>query len=176
MKLMEREGYGIPLMPNYLREYGLRPPDFNYDGGYFVVNFYGREKSSPEYRLRPEHRSQLKPRQLEILNLIWERGRVTSEEITKKFDITRETATQDFRKLLELGLIERKGSGRAPTMYLRVFNSDYFLRYVLLEDNSSFISLITIIRAQHSVRNTSVFRQVSYMEALLSDSCQICVR
>ena len=113
MKLMEREGYGIPMMSSLLKNYGLRPPDFGYDGGYFVVTLYGREKSSPMYRIRPEHRSQLTSRQLEILNLIWERGRVTSEDITKKFNITRETANQDFRKLLKLGLIERKGIGRA---------------------------------------------------------------
>lgn len=113
MDLMEREGYGIPDMPSQLRDYGLRPPDFDYDGGYFVVTLYGREKSSPVYRLSPEHRSQLKSRQLEIINLIWERGRITSEEITKKFDITRETANKDFRKLLSFNLIERKGRGRA---------------------------------------------------------------
>jgi len=117
MTLMEREGYGIPMMPSRLREYGLRPPDFDYDGGYFVVSFYGREKSSPIYRIRPEHRVQLAPRQLEILELIWERGRVKSREIAKEFEITRETANQDFRKLLELGLIERKGVGRG-TYYI----------------------------------------------------------
>ena len=117
MKLMEREGYGIPEMPSRLGDYGLRPPDFGYDGGYFVITFYGREKSSPIYRIRPEDRSQLKPRQSDILNLIWEHGRITSEETIKKFNITRETANQDFRKLLNLGLIERKGSGRA-TYYI----------------------------------------------------------
>jgi len=113
MDLMEREGYGIPNMPSQLKDYGLRPPDFDYDGGYFVVTFYGREKSSPIYRIPQEMFTQLTTRQREILNLIWERGRITSEEITKKFDITRETANQDFRKLLGLGFIERKGTGRA---------------------------------------------------------------
>jgi ATP-dependent DNA helicase RecG len=113
MKLMEREGYGIPMMPSLLGNYALRPPNFGYDGGYFIVTFYGREESSPIYRIRPEHRSQLTSRQLEILGLIWERGRVTSEDITKKFNITRETANQDFRKLLKLSLTERKGTGRA---------------------------------------------------------------
>jgi len=117
MKLMDREGYGIPRMPGLLRDYGLRPPDFDYDGGYFIVTFYGREKSAPSYRIRPELRPQLTPRQLEILNLIWKDGRITSQETTKKFDITRETANQEFRKLLKLGLIERKGTGRA-TYYI----------------------------------------------------------
>lgn len=113
MDLMEREGYGIPNMPSALKNYGLRPPKFTYDGGYFIVTFYGREMSYPIYRVRPEHRSQLKPRQLEILNLIWECGRITNKETTKKFDITKETANQDFRKLLKLGLIERKGTGKS---------------------------------------------------------------
>lgn len=113
MGLMEREGYGIPGMPSQLRDYGLRPPDFDYDGGYFVVTFYGREKSSPIYRIPQEIFSQLTIRQREILNLVWERGRVTSEDITKKFGITRETANQNFRKLMSLNLIERKGTGRA---------------------------------------------------------------
>lgn len=56
---------------------------------------------------------------VKILNFIWERGRIASEEITKKFDITRETANQDFQKLLKLGLIERKSTGRA-TYYILV--------------------------------------------------------
>jgi len=121
LDIMEREGYGIPEMPPRLRDYGLRPPDFSYDGGYFIVTFHGRERSSPVYRISSEHRSLLKPRQLEILNLIWERGRVTSEEISKKFDITRETVNQDFRKLLDLGLVERKGIGRSTYYILASF-------------------------------------------------------
>jgi ATP-dependent DNA helicase RecG len=117
MKLMEREGYGISMMPSRLKDYGLRPPDFDYEGGYFTVTFYGREKSAPTYRIRPELRDRLTSRQLKILEVIWQRGRITSEETTKKLAITRETANQDFRKLLELGLIERKGIGRA-TYYI----------------------------------------------------------
>jgi ATP-dependent DNA helicase RecG len=113
MELMEREGYGIPNMPSQLKDYGLRPPDFDYDGGYFVVTFYGREKSPPIYRIPQEILSQLTSRQREILNFMWERGRVVSGDIIKKFGITRETANQDFRKLLSLNLIERKGTGRA---------------------------------------------------------------
>ena len=113
MDLMEREGYGIPNMPSLLKDYGLRPPDFKYDGGYFVVTFYGREKSSPIYRIPQGVLSQLTTRQTEILNLIWEHRRVVSGDIIKKLGITRETANQDFRKLLSLKLIERKGTGRA---------------------------------------------------------------
>jgi len=119
MDLMEREGYGIPGMPSQLRNYGLRPPDFDYDGGYFVVTFYGREKSAPIYRIPQETYAQLTDREKEILNFIWERGRVASEDITKRFKITRETANQKFRKLMSLNFIERKGTGRA-TYYVLV--------------------------------------------------------
>jgi predicted HTH transcriptional regulator len=110
---MEREGYGIPMMPTRLKEYGLRPPDFEYDGGYFSVIFYGREKSSPALRIQSGIREQLTSRQIEIISVAWERKKVTSKEIRDKFKITRETANQDFTKLLELGLVVRKGTGRA---------------------------------------------------------------
>jgi len=113
MKRMEREGYGIPMMPIRLREYGLRPPDFKYDGGYFSVIFYGREKSSPAFGIQPEIREQLTSRQIDIINLAFEQKKVTSQEIRNKFKITRETANQDFTKLLGLGLLVRKGTGRA---------------------------------------------------------------
>jgi predicted HTH transcriptional regulator len=101
------------MMPIRLREYGLRPPDFEYDGGYFSVIFYGREKSSPAFRIRPEIREQLTSRQIDIINFAWEQKKVTSKEIRNKFKITRETANQDFTKLLGLGLLVRKGTGRA---------------------------------------------------------------
>lgn len=117
MKQMEGEGYGIPRMPSLLNDYGLRAPDFDYDGGYFIVTLYGREMSPPTYRIRPEQSAQLNDRQLEILNVIWERKRITSEDCTKMFKITRDTANRDFRKLLELELIKRKGRGRA-TYYI----------------------------------------------------------
>ncbi|PIV56766.1 hypothetical protein COY52_08700 [Candidatus Desantisbacteria bacterium CG_4_10_14_0_8_um_filter_48_22] len=116
MMLMEKKGRGIPDMSDQLQKYGLRPPNFAYDG-YLIVTLYGREKTPPEYRIQKEFRSSLTDRQLKILNFIWEQGRVNSEETTKKFDITRETANQDFRKLLKLGLIEKKGTGRA-TYYI----------------------------------------------------------
>ncbi len=113
MKLMEREGYGIPMMPTRLKEYGLRPPDFEYDGGYFSVIFHGRERSLLSFLISQEISEQLTTRQLEIINLVWEQKKVTSGEIRNKFKITRQTANQDFTKLLGLGLLVRKGKGRS---------------------------------------------------------------
>lgn len=113
LKLIEREGYGIPNMPRRLKDYGLRPPKFDFDGGNFIVTFFGREHSSPKYRLSSNVRSELTSRQVEILELIWERKRIVSQDIVKKFKISKETATKDLKKLIKLGLIKRKGSGRA---------------------------------------------------------------
>ncbi|MBL7128404.1 MAG: DeoR family transcriptional regulator [Ignavibacteria bacterium] len=118
MKLMEKEGYGIPNMRTLMKEYKLRSPDFNFVDGYFVVTLYGREKSSSQVsKIQPELLSKLKTRQREILEHIEEHGRITSEDTMKKFNITRETANTDFRKLIDLNIIERKGKGKA-TFYV----------------------------------------------------------
>jgi predicted HTH transcriptional regulator len=113
LKLMEREGYGIPNMPNHLKEFGLRPPQFEQKHGHFIVTLLGREKSSPTLRLNTELMTQLSKRELKILDHIWENGKITSDQCTKIFKITRETANQDFRKLMQLKLISKQGTGRA---------------------------------------------------------------
>lgn len=113
LSLMEEGAFGIRSMPVRLKRYGLRAPDFNYEVGHFVVTLYGREMSPITYRIDPEELARLSPRQREVLNLIWQQGKITSEECTKKFGITRETANQDFRRLIETRLVERRGAGRA---------------------------------------------------------------
>jgi predicted HTH transcriptional regulator len=114
---MEREGYGIPNMPVRLKEYGLRPPQFDVKHGYLMVTLYGRERSSPTLRLSTGLATRLNSRQMQILNYIWEHGKITSQQCTKIFNITRETANQDFRKLMLLNLIRKEGTARA-THYL----------------------------------------------------------
>jgi len=66
MMLMEKKGRGIPDMSDQLQKYGLRPPNFAYDG-YLIVTLYGREKTPPEYRIQKEFRSSLTDRQLKFL-------------------------------------------------------------------------------------------------------------
>lgn len=70
-------------------------------------------------RLRPELIAPLTERQRKILDVMNEKGSITSSEVTRQWGITRETAATDFHKLIELGLVERKGIGRSTYYVLR---------------------------------------------------------
>lgn len=109
---MEEAGFGIPTMPRLLEKHRLIPPYFELDGGFFIVTLFGREFSPVSLLLPSEVRSALNSRQINILEYIKKHSRVTSEDCTKEFDITRETANQDFKVLMKFDLIKRNGSGR----------------------------------------------------------------
>ena len=126
LRLMDRKGEGINKMRDWLLECGLRPPHFGFDGTYLKVTLYGRAHSAPSDLIPNSLRNELRPRHLYLLDLIRGGARITSEkyrEALKKRGekITRETANQDFRRLKELGLIERRGVGKATYYVLAEF-------------------------------------------------------
>jgi len=84
-----------------------------------VVTLYGRKLTPIKEQIGPEFGAQLNSRQLEILTLIEQRGKIASAECARRFKITRDTANRDFRKLMELGLIVKRGSGRGTHYVLR---------------------------------------------------------
>ena len=118
MRYMDEEAFGIRSMPVRLREYGLREPGFAYHLDFFVVTFYGRQWSPAHLLVKDDVLEKLSSRQREILDVAKQAG-ITSEDCRRLFGVTRETANQDFRKLMELGLIERVGSGRATRYRFR---------------------------------------------------------
>lgn len=119
--LMEERGGGFRRMHDRMVSYGLKPPVFDYDSGYFTVTFYGPKdilklkpgKSNIVFEIPSDKLNQLTPRQRGILKYMLDHARITSEESTREFGITRDTANRDFKRLMELELIEQKGSGRA---------------------------------------------------------------
>ena len=121
MKLMEERGGGFRRMHNTMINYGLKPPEFEYDSGYFTVTFYGPEdilKVSPGklnviFEIPSDKLRELAQRQKDILQYVLKNARITSKECTKAFGITRDTANRDFRRLVQLALLEQKGIGRA---------------------------------------------------------------
>jgi ATP-dependent DNA helicase RecG len=127
VKLMEERGGGFKRMHDMMVNYGLKPPVFDYDSGYFTVTFYGPEdilKLSPSklnvvFEIPPDRLGQLTTRQKDILKYILDHGRITSDECTREFGITRDTANRDFKRLMDLELIEQKGSGRATHYNLK---------------------------------------------------------
>lgn len=128
MGLMEERGGGIKRMYDLMLNHGLKPPEFNYDSGYFTVTFYGPgenildvhpSKATVVYEITPSKLASLSNRQKAILKYLLEHGRIASEECKKYFNITRDTANRDFKKLIEKSLIEKRGVGRATHYVLK---------------------------------------------------------
>jgi Fic family protein len=75
------------------------------------------EKLLPKITVSPE--TQLKPHHLKIIEYIRETGFIADRDYAKLVNRAKATRTQDFKKLLILGLIERKGKGKATYYVLK---------------------------------------------------------
>lgn len=75
------------------------------------------EKLLPNNAINPQ--TQLKPHYLKIIEYIREKGFISDREYAKLVNRAKATRTQDFKKLQELNLIERKGKGRATYYILK---------------------------------------------------------
>src|SRR4030067_2862098 len=93
VKLMEERGGGFRRMHDMMVSYGLKPPIFDYDSGYFTVTFFRPEdilKLNPSklnviFEIRSDKLSRLTTRQKDILKYILDHARIVSEECTKPF-------------------------------------------------------------------------------------------
>lgn len=74
------------------------------------------QKILPEIAVSPK--TQLKHYHLKMLDFIKEKGFISDRDYSKLTDRAKATRTQDFKKLIELGLIQRKGKGKA-TYYIQ---------------------------------------------------------
>jgi ATP-dependent DNA helicase RecG len=128
MGFIEERGGGIRRMHDFMLNHGLREPEFKYNSGYFSVTFYGPSEKILElhpkevnviYAIEPAKLALINDRQKEIMKLLLKLGRISSAECTSHFKITRDTANRDFRRLIELELIELKGKGRATYYVLK---------------------------------------------------------
>jgi len=75
------------------------------------------QKLLPEVGLSPE--SELQPYHLKILECIREKGFITDRNYAKVYDRAKATRALDFQKLIDLGLIQRMGKGRATYYILK---------------------------------------------------------
>jgi len=75
------------------------------------------QKLLPEISVNPE--SELQPYHLKILEFIQKKGFISDSDYTKLTGRAKATRALDFQKLMELGLIERRGKGRATYYVLK---------------------------------------------------------
>ena len=75
------------------------------------------QKLLPEVGISPE--TKLQPYHLKILEFIKEKGFIADRDYAKLVDRAKETRALDFKKLIDLGLISRKGKGKATYYVLK---------------------------------------------------------
>ena len=75
------------------------------------------QKLLPEVGVSPE--TNLQPHHLKILEFIKEKGFIADRDYAKSVDRAKATRALDFNRLIELGLISRKGKGKATYYILR---------------------------------------------------------
>jgi|SRR3989338_11323727 len=75
------------------------------------------QKLLPDVGISPE--TNLQPHHLKILEFIKEKGFIADRDYTKLVRRAKATRALDFKKLIDLGLISRKGKGKATYYVLR---------------------------------------------------------
>ena len=75
------------------------------------------QKLLPEVGISPE--TKLQPYHLKILEFIKEKGFIADRDYAKLVDRAKATRALDFKKLIDLGLIARKGKGKATYYVLK---------------------------------------------------------
>lgn len=95
--------------------------DFTYWLEYFTEGIIDEllrvQKLLPEIGINPQ--TQLKPYHLKILEFIKEKGYIADRDYAKLVTRAKSTRALDFKKLIELGLLERKGKGKATYYILK---------------------------------------------------------
>ncbi|NTU58612.1 MAG: DUF4062 domain-containing protein [Chlorobiaceae bacterium] len=117
---MEERGTGIMRMQDAMLDHGLDKPVINLSDGEVVLTFPGAGDNLDRIRttekavqsLKPSVEAKLTDRQKAILKEAVLNGSVTSGWVCKTFNVTRETAVQDFASMVEFALLVRIGKGR----------------------------------------------------------------
>jgi ATP-dependent DNA helicase RecG len=122
-KDMEQLGTGIHKMRDDMRDYGLSEPEFRLYDKSFAVIFHGPGEyildlvsSIPEDRKTDLKDLGLNDRQIKALEIMVNDGKIfTSAMYQEIFNVSRRTATRDFKKLLELKMIQKSGDRKSTT-------------------------------------------------------------
>jgi len=124
---IEERGSGFRRMHDRMIDHGLEQPHLATDTGYFQVIFLGPGDDLKRLRVPagqigktvpPSVEEQLNKRQRKMAALLVKGEELTSQKCERRFAVTRDTANRDFARLIELGVAEKKGAGRATRYVL----------------------------------------------------------
>jgi ATP-dependent DNA helicase RecG len=107
MGFMEERGAGIKIMHDIMLKYGLKPPEFNYDSGYFTVTFYGPGEKVLDLVSETREKTTQK-----ILYAIKKKPTITKKELAGIVGITEDGIKYHLKVLKKKGIIKRRGSGK----------------------------------------------------------------
>ena len=122
---IEERGSGFRRMRNQMLDHGLDQPLIGTDTGYFQVTFPGPDDNIerlrvPEIQLlvTPSVEAKLNERQKRIIRQVLEVGSVTRRWCVAQFNVANDTAGRDLKGLIDMGLLEAEGKGRAVSYAL----------------------------------------------------------
>lgn len=123
---IEERGSGFRRMKEQMLNHGLDAPQLGTETAYFQVSFLGPGDEIERLRVPAERllvtpaiEAQLNERQRKILAHTVEAGSVTTGWCMEALKVVRDTAHRDLTELVRLGLLLRKGSGRAAKYVLK---------------------------------------------------------
>jgi predicted HTH transcriptional regulator len=123
---IEERGSGFRRMRDGMLDHGLEQPVIGTDTGYFMVTFPGPSDNVerirvPESRLlvTPAVEAKLNDRQRKMMQWLAEGREIASRQCQAEFGVSAPITAEDFRRLMQLGLAERAGAGRATRYRLK---------------------------------------------------------
>ena len=119
---IEERGSGFRRMRDAMLDHGLDKPKLGTNTGYFQVTLPGPADDLDRLRVpsaaleqivSPSIEAQLNERQRQIVRHVLEEGSVARRWCVEAFGIAGDTAGRDLKGLVDLGVLDRIGSGRS---------------------------------------------------------------
>ena len=126
---IEERGSGFRRMRDAMLDHGLEPPRLGTDTGYFQVTLAGPGDDLDRLRvsasivgqlISPSIEAKLTARQREMAKMLTNGEELTSKRCQRLFSVSRPSLAKDFGRLIELGIAEKQGQGRATRYVLAV--------------------------------------------------------
>ena len=105
---VEGLGLGVPQMRNEMRKAGLRDPEFNFEGGFFVVTLRNAKGN-----IKPvEGLKDLNSRQLNALDYLRQNKTIKSKTYANINEVSLPIALKDINELIKFKYIKKVGEYR----------------------------------------------------------------